>query len=681
MKKTAPILLLSIACLLSSCKVPSRGKKSKTSSSDEISETSETTSADNASENKDESGDSSSNDRDSDGSSSLSPYSESPSETPSSKEKESEEKSDSDDNPSSEQSASSSSSSRSSSSSSFSSDSSSYGQSSDEASSSGDDEEGIEVTKALSCKAYCLSLENYIDGVEIFNFSLDGNVPYISISSFFDLSNKFLYGKERFRVSGNVVTNILSLATLTFAGDVIASSDLDGFLCFYSNSSLPIDLFDASNDSLASLSGDSGYVKGNSVAFDLSAYNARLIDYEDEIYVPFAFLEAIVWTEVGYRLVFNGDDFYAFSSSYVCGDDNALTDYGKALYSGSFSKAANRTSEYLSYNYYSFVFEMENFYGKFAELGISSLDEELASLGLKYNMLSNNGATSAEGYAEAINRLFHDGGHTAFLHRGIGVSYSYSADNELTGDILDWDSRYYNGLVVSNNLSKGRQNKGNSAQGLYISGNTAIIRFDSFDLNSAGVSPSKSNVSSDAQSTFAIIYNAFQNIKKNASIQNVVFDVSLNGGGYATALGQALSFMTDDPVEVNYTNPLSGAIYTEKVSYDNDLDGDFYDDDSYAGEYSFYILTSAYSFSCGNAFPCLARENGYAKIIGQNSGGGDCAVSSGISADGASWQMSGNTKLIHKDGSSFDGGAGVDYEIDYSYFSDFAYLDSYLCSL
>ena len=669
MKKTTPILLLSIACLLSSCKIPSRGKKSKSTSSDEISETSGATSSGNGSESKEQSGGSSSTQEPGDASSSFSPYADSPSENPSSRESESETKSDSDEGSSS-------------SSSSYSS-SSSKGESPSESSSLSAGEEEIEVTNVIYSKAYCLSLESYAEGVAVVNFSFDGNVPYMSVTTFFDVFNALLCANgDLFSVSGNVVTNLDSGATLAFSGNAITSSDLDGFLCFYGNPSLPSDLFDASNDSLASLSGDSGYVKGGSVAFDLGSYNARIIDYEDEIYVPFAFLETIVWSEIGYRLVFNGDDFYMFAASYVYDDEGkTLTDYGKALYSGSFSKTANRTSEFLSYNYYSFVFEMENFYGKFAELGIASLDDELASLGLKYNMLSSDAATSAEGFADAINRLFHDGGHTAFLHRGIGVSYSYKTDDDLKWEILDWDSRYYGGEATRQELSKDRKSKGNSAQGLYKSGKTAIIRFDSFDLNSSGASPSKADVSNDSQSTFAIIYNAFKEIENDSSIRNVVFDVSLNGGGYATALGQALSFMSDDPIEVNYTNPLSGAKYTEKVNYDNDFDLSCTDDDSYAGDYSFYILTSAYSFSCGNAFPCIARENGYAKIIGQNSGGGDCAVSSGISADGASWQMSGNAKLIHEDGSSFDDGAGVDYEIDYSYFSDFAYLDSYLCSL
>ena len=40
----------------------------------------------------------------------------------------------------------------------------------------------------------------------------------------------------------------------------------------------------------------------------------------------------------------------------------------------------------------------------------------------------------------------------------------------------------------------------------------------------------------------------------------------------------------------------------------------------------FYIITSNYSYSCGNAFPFCAAAKGLAKIVGQKSGGGECCV-------------------------------------------------------
>ncbi len=547
----------------------------------------------------------------------------------------------------------------------------------------------ITVTKTISCYGYCLDLNDPISNIKVLNFSSADGVPYIGLTDFFKMSSFFILGQDEegntvpfYEVEGKTVTNFYTEATMTFdvENNLISTSDLESFLYYSGNQNFPTDVFSASSDPLASFSEDSSFTKGHTVTFNMSRYNAKLISYGKDIYLPFAYLEAIVWNAIGYGVVFNGSDFYVTESSYVYSGDS-LTSYGKKLYSGPYSQQKNRTEAYALYNYYSFVFRMENFYGKWSELGISSLDAKLSSMNLKGKMCSTISSVADASFASAINQIFGDGGHTAFHHRGIGTPYISTIDNNLKYQIEDYDSRYSKGQTVKTTLLEDRERHGNDQEGLYVSGHTAVIRFDSFSLNSSGNSPTASDVSRDNQSTFAIFYKAFKSIESNPNISNVVFDVSLNGGGYATALGQALSFLTNDHVKINYTNPLCGAVYQECADYDNDFDGDCNDDDSYEGKYDFYILTSAYSFSCANAFPCIAKEYGYAKIIGERSGGGDCVVAQGVSAIGASWQMSGNNKLIHEDGSSFDDGAPLDYELDYSYFSDFAKLDSYLCSL
>ena len=556
-------------------------------------------------------------------------------------------------------------------------------------SSDGSSSSAITVTKTISCYGYCLDLNDPISNIKVLNFSNADGVPYIGLTDFFKMSSFFILGQDGegndiplFEVEGKTVTNFYTEATMTFdvENNLISTSDLESFLYYSGNQNFPTDVFSATSDPLASLSEDSSFDKGHTVTFNMSRYNAKLLSYGEDIYLPFAYLEAIVWNAIGYGIVFNGSDFYVTESSYVYSGDG-LTSYGRNLYSGPYSQQKNRTEAYALYNYYSFVFRMENFYGKWSELGISSLDAKLSSMNLKGKMCSTISSTADAAFASAINQIFGDGGHTAFHHRGIGTAYNSAVDNSLAQQIKTYDSRYAETLNLKTALLEDRERHGNDQEGLYVSGHTAVIRFDSFDLNSSGNSPTASDVANDTQSTFAIFYKAFKSIKSNPNIENVVFDVSLNGGGYATALGQALSFLTNDHVKINYTNPLCGAVYQECADYDNDFDGDYSEDDSYEGKYDFYILTSAYSFSCANAFPCIAKEYGYAKIIGEKSGGGDCVVATGVSAEGTSWQMSGNTKLIHEDGSSFDEGASPDYELDYSYFSDFARLDAYLCSL
>ena len=82
------------------------------------------------------------------------------------------------------------------------------------------------------------------------------------------------------------------------------------------------------------------------------------------------------------------------------------------------------------------------------------------------------------------------------------------------------------------------------------------------------------------------------------------------------------------------------------------------------------------SFSCGNAFPCLAQKLGYAKIIGEKSGGGECAVGIHYLPNGEYVYHSSNLHLGYYDEASnvftgFEDGAKPDVSIgDYYSFFD-----------
>ena len=75
------------------------------------------------------------------------------------------------------------------------------------------------------------------------------------------------------------------------------------------------------------------------------------------------------------------------------------------------------------------------------------------------------------------------------------------------------------------------------------------------------------------------------------------------------------------------------------------MDGEFDSRDGFGGQYDFYILTSGCSYSCANALPFFAQVDGLAKIIGEQPGGGDCAVANFLDAYGHVARMSSWMKL------------------------------------
>ena len=531
------------------------------------------------------------------------------------------------------------------------------------------------ISKKLDEAKVYVSTDKYVTMSTVF-FTEYADVPYVELSEFFVnfFSRSLMENAPNFfDVSNGTVTNRFTDTSLIFdvKNNRLTTSDLDQFTNYNSSLKTPIDIVDSASNNLAKLNTEKcSYTKGKEITYDLNRYSLRLISHDGKIYAPFSVLENVVLSPIFMRMAFNGDDYYFVTTTgFIDSKTNELNDYGKMFYSGSLSKT--RSKSYATYFYGSFLFEMENYNGHYPRLGITDLDKKLSELGLKEDLLSTESDYANSAMAKAINEIFHDGGHTAFYHRGMTSKFSAEKDSALQSMIINYDTRYVNTMMTYKTLHSLRKEEMSLVE-ISSSKETAVIHFDSFAAHTTPIT--KANVTVDTMSTFANLYNAFNELSKESSVKNVIFDISLNGGGAASALSEALSFMTDDPVEITVTNTQTGAVITEAIDFDNNLDGSTADNDSYSGKYNFYILTSEFSFSCGNAFPCIAKDKGYAKIIGHKSGGGDCAVIPSVSTDGGVWTMSSNYSIT-SNGKDVDDGKDVDISIDYTSFYDVDKLD------
>ena len=549
----------------------------------------------------------------------------------------------------------------------------------------------IEKTDELASSLYMGTLGSSSTFPTLF-FNIAEDVPYLSLSFFAEM---FLSatGVRTLVASGNALVNIGTNESIVFdvRSNSISANDLDQATNF-TGASVPNDPFCTKSDVIARVDETkTSYTKGKQIMISLDDYKAKLVEYKDEVWVPFSFLNAIYLGSANTPIAFNGSGYFLMNTGAMLEKDDegndVLSPYGEKFYEGPLSKMKTRSASYSSYFYWSFVFEMTYFNGKMTSLGISDLDAKLDELGLKENMLSSDSLVADEALATAIYQIFSDGGHTGFSFRGLTCPFSLEENDRLGKLIASYDSRYIEGNKVYSSLHKLR---GDKISALETSGKTAIIHLDSFDgtplftRRESSAYPTEEEILKDYQSanpsTFALLYFSFKEIKKNSGINNVVFDVSMNPGGEATALGYALSFISDEPVKINFKSTMTGATYSEACHIDNDLDPST-DDDSYEGQYNFFILTSLASFSCANAFPCIAKDNGLATIIGSQSGGGDCAVRMMTSEDGSLFQTSSTASIRHEDGSDVDGGQKVDYEYPLSDFYDAEKLDSFVNGL
>ena len=190
-----------------------------------------------------------------------------------------------------------------------------------------------------------------------------------------------------------------------------------------------------------------------------------------------------------------------------------------------------------------------------------------------------------------------------------------------------------------------------------IQGDTCIIYFDGFRENVTRPEsfytklPTKDDLDT---SSFGLFYYAFEQIKKDGNVKNVVIDLSDNGGGSAAALVATLGFLSEDgEVKITYQDLLNRNYCTEWYHVDTNLDGRFDDEDGYGGQYNFYILTTGSSYSCGNAFPYFAQKENLATIIGEKPGGGDCVLAHYVDAYGHVGVISGFKQLGTMEGDTF----------------------------
>ncbi len=166
-------------------------------------------------------------------------------------------------------------------------------------------------------------------------------------------------------------------------------------------------------------------------------------------------------------------------------------------------------------------------------------------------------------------------------------------------------------------------------------------------------------------------------------IQDVVLDLSLNGGGNIGAMHRTLGFLTDK-VLLNYSyNTLTNEYSCSYFKVDTDGDG-YYDDDVYH-QYRWTILSSMNSFSAANSFIGKVKQQNLVKVIGNASGGGMCSVLPLVLADGTAIAISSNTStrfVRKKEGKdiyySIENGLKPDMEISYSDYYDNVKITEYV---
>ncbi|MDV7399915.1 S41 family peptidase, partial [Arthrospira platensis SPKY1] len=103
--------------------------------------------------------------------------------------------------------------------------------------------------------------------------------------------------------------------------------------------------------------------------------------------------------------------------------------------------------------------------------------------------------------------------------------------------------------------------------------------------------------------------------------------------------------MTEQPIEMHYQNPTEGS----RVSYFVEVETNAYEN------INWFILTSRVTFSAANLMTSIAKQQGFATIIGTTSGGGASSITPIVLPNGAFYTMSSLNVLSYRTGSDEDG--------------------------
>ena len=201
-------------------------------------------------------------------------------------------------------------------------------------------------------------------------------------------------------------------------------------------------------------------------------------------------------------------------------------------------------------------------------------------------------------------------------------------------------------------------------------GDTAVCVFDSFNSRNDkawkdyyegnGPMPTVENTEND---DMVIFLDALKKADADPEVKNFIIDISANGGGSADIV-MAMTSLILDKSYISEDNPLTGQRSLVQYEVDRNFDRVFNEKDKDVHyDLNFAVLTSGTSFSCGNLFPSILKDNGV-PVMGATSGGGACAIQAMCTADGFAFQISSfRARLNSLEGENLDPGVTPDIPI------------------
>lgn len=543
-------------------------------------------------------------------------------------------------------------------------------------------------------------------------FRLDGlkNIPYVKLSDFYLCHLGMPLGN--LACSEGVVTATSAnggVAVFDTIADTLYSKDIEQFIntTIYRQKGAGNFYYDGSPFLRIDSSSSDRDPTAKSVRFQ-EDYGINLFAYEGDLLLPLPLAANLFQGPTMLTCFYTQENIYFLDSNDRAYEPTAVLmdpDYSPGL--DAFFTNGKRSKEQAAYSYGELCFFIDNYYGR---PGRETLHDALLQYGgLDAALLAQDDVTrkarewlqstdQIEYYAGVtiLDDYLHDTGHTyvyfgTMLYLNGHEELQKARDEKMASIGYTFRQNAASREAQSNPGYDGafvaaRKEKGIEDRGTLVDGDTLLYTFDTFVYDQAGwadyYAGKRATYPDDPIGDFKRIQEEY---KDGKTVKNIVIDLSRNGGGSGDVVFMLMAMMGKDPY-LNFYDGLNGNYV--HVDYDADLnfDGSFDEkDDEVTYPYRYAVLASGNSFSCGNLLPLQAKESDI-MLLGDQTGGGACAVIDGVLAEGYYARIGCYVRLVSAKHDEVDFGVVPDVtllrrdgdEIDLSQFFDLKLIAGYM---
>ncbi|ADR24655.1 peptidase, S41 family [Mycoplasma leachii PG50] len=480
------------------------------------------------------------------------------------------------------------------------------------------------TTNTLSLKEYKLnSLTKDVKTMKKKNISLHlhKDVGYVSIKEFLDSIEpiiKFNDIKHEFKNNKTIVTLTSKIPNLKIEFDY-KTQDI-----IVSNNNIFTEILKNKERGEEKLNLEFQNLKNENpntqFKYHLKDYDIEMLKDQKDIYLPIVLLNQIFLNESNIQVYFNDDEVSIFRFAETLSNFINIVNL-KGLKSSQKTTIPKTLKEF-QYKYFAFLFD--HYYG-------IKLKDNRFYKNYFQNYKSQITSDSNDKHYLATKQLIEDldDPHSAFTMDGYfnkGEEYNKTKieSKSKVKRYKKWNDTLH--LLAQHDPSKIEY------QNRFLSDNkTSVISFKKFEIDTA------KQIEKSLKEA------------QNRGIKNIIFNVTQNGGGFIGAAYEIMGFLTDKPFNVYNYNPLSKEqkVETIKSKYNK-------------YNFNYYILTSPYSFSAGNIFPQITKDNKVAKIIGYKTFGGASSIGYFILPTGDIIQLSTNNVFTNNKFRSLEFGVKPD---------------------